>query len=157
MHYAYCLSSESRLLQQKAQTIFSSMLWGCRIPANPDKSRPCLMHRRLRPIHTDCHLKLPTFQSNSEQSKRLLLFHDVAPPPFAQGIMAMFDGKITKKSRYSKRISGKFWCANVKLWIISTCDSLWQYAQSYLYLSMCESSRESSCHLHICPSWCTIA
>ena len=46
------------------------------ITVNPDKSRPCLTHERLRLIlRIEQLVKFPTFQSVPNNSKRLLYFH----------------------------------------------------------------------------------
>ena len=57
------------------------------ITVNPDKSRPCLTHRRLRLILRIKQLsKFPTFQSVPNNSKRLLyLPTKIIPPPCTQG------------------------------------------------------------------------
>ena len=52
MHYAYCLSSEAGIRAQLKHGRSSPILqrpW--ELPTKPDKSRPCIMHERLRLIH----------------------------------------------------------------------------------------------------------
>jgi len=81
------------------------------ITVNPDKSRPCIMHRHLRLIlWIEQLLKFPTFQSVPNKSKRLLIIRYVtlvlSPKPCLQGVISLpmpaIRCKVSKKRAQNK-------------------------------------------------------
>jgi len=93
MRIAYLRRSGLEKSIKEAWTIILSKLHRLyHKPTNPDKSRPCLTHRRLQLILSDWFLfECGRFVKLSEQSKRLLIFPTkIIPPPCAQRPRAVY-------------------------------------------------------------------
>ena len=75
MHICVCLSSEEQAMNRALKSMNDILIQAFRLyhkPTNPDKSRPCLTHRRLQLILSDWYF-LNVVDSKTIRTKQTLV------------------------------------------------------------------------------------